>query len=196
MKSVPSIEPLLEEIRACRLCQQHLPLPPRPIVRARAGARLLIVGQAPGTRVHGSGVPWNDPSGDRLRAWLGLDRDVFYDDRLIAIMPIGFCYPGVAKDGGDAPPRPECAPTWHPRLRAALPHIELTLLIGTYAQAYYLGDRRRRTLTDTVKAWRQYLPDFIITPHPSWRNNGWLKRNPWFEGEVVPALRTRVRRLI
>lgn len=165
-------------------------------MRARAGARLLIVGQAPGTRVHGSGVPWNDPSGDRLRAWLGLDRDVFYDDRLIAIMPIGFCYPGVAKDGGDAPPRPECAPTWHPRLRAALPHIELTLLIGTYAQAYYLGDRRRRTLTDTVKAWRQYLPDFITTPHPSWRNNGWLKRNPWFEGEVVPALRTRVRRLI
>lgn len=196
MTSDPSLDLLLEKIRACRLCQQHLPLPPRPIVRARPGARLLIVGQAPGTRVHDSGIPWNDPSGDRLRVWLGLGRDVFYDDRLIAIMPMGFCYPGVGKGGGDAPPRPECAPKWHHRLRAALPHIELTLLIGAYAQAYYLGDRRRRTMTDTVKCWREYLPDFIITPHPSWRNNGWLKRNPWFDGEVVPALRTRVRRLI
>ncbi|MFQ6017919.1 MAG: uracil-DNA glycosylase family protein, partial [Kiloniellaceae bacterium] len=155
------LDALLREVRACRVCAAHLPLGPRPVLRARATARLLIVGQAPGTRVHETGIPWNDPSGDRLRAWLDLGRETFYDEARIAIVPMGFCYPGRNPRGGDNPPRPECAPLWHPPLLAALPKIALTLLVGTYAQAFYLGRRRKKTMTETVKAWRDYLPDFL-----------------------------------
>lgn len=183
---------LLEKARACRVCEAHLPLGPRPVLRASATAKLLIVGQAPGTKVHVSGIPWNDASGDRLRRWLDLDRDTFYDESRIAIMPMGLCYPGVDINGGDSPPRPECAPLWHPPLLALMPQVELMLLVGSHAQAWYLGKHRRRSMTDTVTAWRDYLPRFIPTPHPSWRNTAWLKRNPWFEAELVPVLRARV----
>ncbi|MBP2311382.1 uracil-DNA glycosylase family protein [Azospirillum soli] len=183
---------LLERARACRLCEAHLPHGCRPVLRGSTTARLLIVGQAPGARVHATGIPWNDPSGDRLRQWLGMDRAAFYDESRIAIVPMGLCYPGTAPKGGDYPPRPECAPLWHPPLRAALTGVRLTLLIGQYAQAHYLGDRRRRTMTETVAAWRDYRPDFLPLPHPSWRNTAWLKKNPWFEEELVPALRRHV----
>jgi uracil-DNA glycosylase len=186
---------VLAEARACRLCAGHLPLGPRPVLRASVTARLLIVGQAPGTRVHATGIPFNDPSGDRLRDWLGIGPEIFYDEGKVAIMPAGFCYPGRGK-GGDLPPRPECAPAWHPPLRALMPGIELTLLIGAYAQAYYLGERRASTLTETVRRWRDYLPEFLPTPHPSPRNQLWLKRRPWFEAEIVPELRRRVRELL
>jgi uracil-DNA glycosylase len=187
---------LLAEIRACTLCEADLPLGPRPVLRASTTARLMIVGQAPGTKVHDTGIPFNDPSGDRLRDWLGVDRDTFYDESRIVIAPMGFCYPGRLPRGGDAPPRPECAPAWHARLRAALPAVELTLLVGSYAQAWYLGDRRGRTLAETVGRWREFLPDFLPTPHPSWRTIGWAKRNPWFEAEVLPELRRRVHALL
>lgn len=189
------LERLLGKIRACRECEAFLPNPPKPVLRAGEAARLLVVGQAPGRRVHETGIPWNDPSGDRLREWMAVDRETFYDESRIAIIPAAFCYPGTAK-GGDLPPRPECAPLWHPSLRAMLPHIELTLLIGQYAQAYYLGARRKANLTETVRAWREYLPEFLPLPHPSPRNRLWLKRNPWFEEEVVPELRRRVAGLI
>jgi uracil-DNA glycosylase len=179
---------LLAEVRACRLCAAHLPNPPKPILRAAASARVLIVGQAPGRRVHASGIPWNDPSGDLLREWLEIDRDTFYDERRIAIIPAGFCYPGKGPSG-DLPPRPECAPHWHPRLRALLPRIRLTLLVGSYAQAYYLGGRRKRTLADTVRARDEYLPGFFPLPHPSPRNRLWMKRNAWFEAQALPQLR-------
>jgi len=185
---------LLAEIRACRICEAHLPNPPRPVFRAGAQARLLIVGQAPGRRVHETGIPWNDPSGDVLRGWLGLQREAFYDTSRIAIVPIGLCYPGTV-DGADLPPRRECAPLWQPRFRAALPLVKVTLLVGAYAQAYYLGDSRKKSLAETVRAYREYLPEFFPLPHPSWRNLGWLKKNPWFAKEVLPALRKRVRGL-
>jgi uracil-DNA glycosylase len=157
-----------------------------------ASARLLIVGEAPGTRVHETGIPWNDRSGDRLRQWLALEREAFYDETRIAIMPMGFCYPGIDENGGDRPPRPECAPAWHGRLRALLPRIELTLLVGQYAQAYYLGKRRKEGMTETVRAWRDYGPAFLPLPHPSWRNTAWLRKNPWFDRELVPDLRKRI----
>ncbi len=182
--------------RACRVCAAELPLGPRPVLRARATARLLIVGQAPGTRVHETGIPWNDPSGNRLRAWLGIDRETFYDQDRIAIVPMGFCYPGRDSRGGDRPPRPECAPLWHPPLLAALPAVALTLLVGLYAQRRYLDTRRRPTLTETVRAWADYGPEYLPLPHPSWRNTGWLQRHPWFEAELVPDLRARVRALL
>ena len=187
---------LLAEVRACRLCEAHLPLGPRPVVTAKPRARLLIVGQAPGTRVHETGIPWNDRSGDRLREWMGVDRAAFYESPLIAVMPMGFCYPGRFPRGGDRPPRPECAPAWHGRLRAAMPGIELTLLVGSYAQAYYLADRKRATLTETVRAWRSFFPELLPTPHPSWRATGWLKKNPWFERDLLPDLRRRVARIL
>jgi len=196
MSSGESFEALLARVRACRVCAAHLPLGPRPALQAHPSARLFVCGQAPGTRVHETGLPWNDASGDRLRDWLGFDRATFYDARRIALVGVGLCYPGRLANGGDAPPRPECAPLWHPPLRDALPNISLTLLVGTYAQAYYLGPRRKPTMTETVRAWRAYLPDFIPTPHPSWRTTGWLKRNPWFADELVPELRTRVRALV
>jgi len=187
---------LLREISACRLCEAHLPLGPRPVIRAAASARILVIGQAPGTKVHRTGIPFNDPSGDRLRDWMGIDRDIFYDEARIAIMPMGLCYPGRNARGGDAPPRPECAPLWHDRVRALLPQIELTLLIGAYAQARYLGDRREKTLAGTVARWREFGPTYIPTPHPSPRNRNWLKSKPWFEDEVVPEIRRRVRELV
>lgn len=186
---------LLGEIRDCRLCAAHLPHEPRPVLRARASARLLVVGQAPGTRVHASGVPWDDASGTRLRDWLGLDADTFYDESRIAIVPMGFCYPGKGASG-DLPPRPECRQTWHPRLLPLLPQIALTVVIGQYAQAYFLGERRKARLTDTVRAWREYGPELLPLPHPSPRNVGWFKTNPWFTAEVVPALRERVAALM
>jgi uracil-DNA glycosylase len=187
-----ALDKLVAEARACRLCAAHLPLGPRPVLRVRADARMLIVGQAPGAKVHATGIPWNDPSGDRLRDWLAMDRETFYDDSRIAIVPMGFCYPGRDPRGGDLPPRPECAPTWHPPLRAALRQVELTLLVGSYAQAWYLGKRRKRTMTETVRAFRNYLPECLPLPHPSWRNTAWLKRHPWFEAELLPVLRGRV----
>ena len=190
------LDRLLAEVRACRHCAVELPLGPRAVLRAGAGARLLIAGQAPGLRVHKSGVPWNDPSGDRLRQWLGLDRAVFYDATRIAIVPQGFCFPGTNPRGGDYPPRPECAALWHDRLIALLDRVELTICIGQYAQAFHLGDRRKSTLTATVGAWCEYTPRYLPLPHPSWRNTGWIKRHPWFEAEVVPALRAAVAELV
>ena len=191
-----SLDDVLAAARAWRLCAPHLPHPPRPVLRAAPGARLLIVGQAPGTRVHESGVPWDDPSGDRLRGWRDVDRDTFYDAARIAIVPMGFCYPGRAANGGDAAPRPECAPAWHGRLAARLPDIALTLVVGRYAQAYYLGGAARRSVAETVRAWREFGPAFLPLPHPSWRTRAWVKRKPWFEAEVVPELRDRVRRVL
>ena len=186
------LDQLLAEVRACRICAAHLPLGPRPVLRAKRSARILIIGQAPGTKVHDSGVPWDDRSGDRLRDWLAIDRETFYDDRQIAIIPMGFCYPGRDKNGGDNPPRPECAPEWHPKLLPALTGVTLTLLVGSYAQTHYLGKRRGRTMTETVERWQEYLPQYLPTPHPSWRTTGWVRKNPWFETELVPVLRTHV----
>lgn len=187
------LDKLLKQVRACDLCAASLPLGPQPVLRANADARLLIIGQAPGTRVHETGIPWNDPSGDRLRQWLGWDRDRFYDERQTAIVPMGFCYPGKGKSG-DLPPRPECAPQWHPPLLELMPAIELVLLVGQYAQRHYLPDARA-TLTETVRAFRDYGPRYVPLPHPSPRNQLWLKKNPWFEREVVPYLRERVAEL-
>ena len=196
MKTNNKLEALLRDIRACRICEAQLPLGPRPVVRARATARILIVGQAPGTRVHETGIPWNDLSGDRLRAWMDIDRDTFYDESRIAIIPIGYCYPGRNPKGGDLPPRPECAEHWLTRLLDHLPEIELTILAGQYAQKHYLGKRRKRTLTETVEAWRSYLPEYIPTPHPSPRNTYWLQQHPWFQSELIPELQKRVRRIL
>ena len=195
MSATPERSPLdalLADIRVCRLCEAQLPLGPRPVLRASETSRLLIVGQAPGTKVHASGTPWDDASGKRLREWLEMDAETFYDASRIAIVPMGFCYPGKS-GSGDAPPRPECRATWHPRLLPMLKQVQLTLLIGQYAQDYFLGKRRKATLTDTVRAWREYMPDHLPLPHPSPRNIGWFKANPWFEHDVVPALRERVR---
>ncbi len=193
--SGPGLEEILAAARACRVCAEYLPLGPRPVLRAEPGAGLMIIGQAPGTRVHESGTPWDDRSGDRLRDWLAIPKERFYDAGRIAIVPMGFCYPGVDAKGGDKPPRPECAPLWHPPLLAALPKVKLTLLVGLYAQGHYLGKRRQKNLTETVRAWRDYLPDYLPLPHPSWRNTAWLKKNPWFETDLLPELRKRVKRL-
>jgi uracil-DNA glycosylase len=183
---------LLVEIRGCRLCAPCLPLGPRPIVRGRPSARLLVVSQAPGTRVHETGVSFNDRSGDRLRDWLALGRDTFYDEGRVAIMGMGFCYPGRDKTGGDLPPRPECAPRWHAPLRALLPDIRLTLLVGSYAISYYLPQRRRGSMTEAVAGWRDCPEDTFALPHPSWRTTSWLRDNPWFEAEALAELRARV----
>ena len=191
MNVTESLESLLARVRACRLCEAHLPLGPRPVLRARASARLLIVGQAPGTKVHESGIPWNDASGIRLRHWLGIERETFYDEDRIAIVPMGFCYPGKG-ESGDLPPRPECSATWHPQLLPRLPNVRLQLLIGHYAQTYFLGADRGKTLTDTVRNFRAHLPARIPLPHPSPRNQLWLRTNPWFEEELVPVLRVAV----
>ena len=188
------MDTLLDQIRACRVCAADLPLGPRPVVRADPRARLLIIGQAPGTRVHASGIPWNDPSGNRLRDWLQMDRDSFYDTSRIAIMPMGFCYPGRLERGGDAPPRPECAPLWHDALRARLPNIKLTLLVGLYAQRHYLNLGRKITLTETVRKAGQYAEHgYFPIPHPSWRSQNWLKKNPWYEAETLQKLRAKLR---
>jgi uracil-DNA glycosylase len=183
--------PILTDIAACRHCAGHLAHLPRPVVAADAEARLLIVGQAPGRRVHDTGIPWNDPSGALLREWLQLAPDVFYDAQQVAIVPMGFCYPGKGSSG-DLPPRPECAPRWHGPLLAAIPKIRLTLLIGRYAQAAYLGTRAQPTLTETVAHFDDFLPRFFPLPHPSPRNRLWLRRNPWFADKVLPRLREEV----
>ena len=177
------------EARACRHCAAVLPLGPRPVFRVSTTATLLIAGQAPGTKVHATGIPWNDPSGERLRSWLAMDKHTFYDESRIAILPMGFCYPGRLKNGGDAPPRPECAPLWRERLLTLMPSIRLTLLVGSYAQIYTLG---RGPMTDRVRDFRAHLPDWFPLPHPSWRTTIWERRNPWFEAEALPALRSAV----
>lgn len=186
---------LLDEIRGCTHCAKDLPLGPRPVVRASSSARIIVVGQAPGTRVHASGVPWDDASGERLCDWLGVDRSTFVESGAFAIVPMGFCFPGKAASG-DAPPRPECAPMWHPRLLPLLPRATLTVLVGAYAQERYLGDRRKRTLTDTVRAFADYGPNDVPIPHPSPRNAIWRAKNPWFERDCVPALQARVRQAL
>lgn len=184
------LEKLLEEIRQCRYCEPDLPLGANPVIKGHSSARILIIGQAPGTKVHQTSIPWNDPSGDRLRQWLNLSREQFYDEDKVAIMPMGLCYPGQGRSG-DLPPRKECAPMWHQKVLDQLPNLELTLLIGQYAQNYYLKDKPK-TLTETVKAWQQWAPTYIPLPHPSPRNTMWLKKNPWFEEEVVPYVEKRV----
>ncbi|HVI52465.1 MAG TPA: uracil-DNA glycosylase family protein [Candidatus Sulfotelmatobacter sp.] len=190
-----SLAELMAEARACRHCAD-LPLGPRPVLRASLTSRLLIIGQAPGTKVHESGIPWDDRSGQRLRQWLQTPPEVFYDDSRIAIIPTGLCYPGRDPRGGDLPPRPDCAPLWHPRLIPALPGIELILLVGMHAQAFHLGKSRKATMTETVRSWRDYGPKLMPLPHPSWRTTAWEKANPWFGDELLPILRARVGELL
>ena len=189
------LDMLTKEVRECTICAKHLPFEPKPVLSPSRKAKILIIGQAPGTKVHNTGIPWNDPSGNKLRDWMGVDREIFYDNNLIAIMPTGFCYPGKG-NSGDLPPRPECAPQWHPKLLKLMPQIELTLLIGQYAQRYYLNDSKKKTLTDTVSAWKEYSPKYLPMPHPSPRNKLWLKKNAWFEKEVVPVLKRRIKKLL
>jgi uracil-DNA glycosylase len=189
------LDQLVQEIRACRVCAGALPHDPRPVVRVHPHARILIAGQAPGRRVHESGLSWDDPSGDRLRDWMGLDRSAFYEPTAVAVAAMGFCYPGTVK-GADLPPRPECAPLWRPRLLPLLKNVQLTLLVGGYAQRYHLGSAVKAGLGETVAAWREYGAHVIPLPHPSWRNSGWLKKHPWFEAELVPVLRARVREVL
>ncbi|MCC9137164.1 uracil-DNA glycosylase family protein [Pontibacter silvestris] len=186
-----TLETLLQQIRACRICEEHLPLGPNPVLRATTSARLLIVGQAPGTKVHASGKPWDDQSGKRLRQWMGIAPDVFYDEHKVAIVPMGFCYPGKGKSG-DLPPRPECKQHWHQQLLTLLPNIQLTLLVGKYAQDAFLGSSAKANLTQTVTAWQEYLPHCMPLPHPSPRNQFWLKYHPWFETDAVPVLQGMV----
>ncbi len=183
---------LLDEIRSCRICEASLPHEPRPVLDFAPGAKVAIIGQAPGSRVHASGVPWDDPSGETLRAWMAIPRETFYDPTKVAIVPMGFCFPGAGKSG-DRPPRPECAPRWHPPILEHL-DLQLTLLIGQYAQARYLDDRRGKNLTETVRGWKNYGAALLPLPHPSPRNRRWLAQNPWFTTEVLPVLRRRLRR--
>lgn len=189
MKSV------LTAIQGCTICIDNLPLGPRPIVDAHSKSRIAIVGQAPGTKVHQTGMPWDDPSGDRLRTWLGIDKETFYNVKNFALVPMGFCYPGKGKSG-DLPPRPECAPKWHDLLFQNMKKLQLVVLTGMYAQSYYLRERRHKTLTATVADWERYLPEFFPLPHPSGRNNIWLKKNSWFESELVPELQDRIRTIL
>ncbi|HEY4344967.1 MAG TPA: uracil-DNA glycosylase family protein [Parvibaculum sp.] len=195
------LDKLVADIRACRICIENpigkpLPHEPRPVLRVSSTARICIAAQAPGTRVHASGVPFTDPSGDRLRGWMGVTSDEFYDTSKIAIVGMGFCFPGLDAKGGDLPPRRECAPQWHADLFALMPQVELLLLVGQYAQAWHLGSRAKPNLTQTVAAWRDYGPHAIPLPHPSWRNNAWIRKNPWFEEDVLPVLRKKIRGLI
>jgi uracil-DNA glycosylase len=186
---------LVRNIRACTLCAEHLPLGPRPVLQISRTARILIAGQAPGRKVHASGVPFDDASGDRLRDWLGLERETFYDARCVAMLPMGFCYPGTGKSG-DLPPRPECAAAWRDKIMGELGAVRLTLVIGQYAMKWHLGARAKGTLTETVQAWREYQPQFWPMPHPSPRNNIWLKKNPWFGSEVLAELRKRIKSVL
>jgi uracil-DNA glycosylase len=189
-----SFSSVLGEVRRCTICSKHLPFDPRPILQLHPHARILVAGQAPGRKVHDSGVPFADASGDRLREWLGLSPQVFYDPQRVAILPMGFCFPGTGK-AGDLPPRPECAPEWREKLLRYLKNLKLTLVIGQYAQAYHLPDAGT-SVTSTVQSWRNYWPSVVPLPHPSPRNNIWLKRNPWFEKELLPRLQTRVARIL
>jgi uracil-DNA glycosylase len=185
-----NLQRLLAEIRACRICAAYLE--PRPIIHASATAKLCIVAQAPGLRVHQTGISFNDPSGDRLREWMGIDRAAFYDESRVAIIGMGFCFPGTDAKGGDLPPRKECAIAWQGKLFAAMPKFKLTLLVGSYAFDWHLKGRAKANVTQMVEAWREYAPSIIPLPHPSWRNNAWLKKNPWFAAELLPYLRARV----
>lgn len=187
------MEQLLANIRSCTICSEHLPLGPRPIVAGHPKARILIVGHAPGTKVHKTGIPWDDQSGKQLRNWMGVTTEIFYDETQIAQMPMGFCYPGKGKSG-DLPPRPECAPLWHKQLSAKMPNIALTILIGQYSQRHYLGTKMERNLTETVRNYENYAPEYFVVPHPSPRNRFWLSKNPWFETDVVPKLQERISR--
>jgi len=190
-----SLAKLVKEIRSCSLCAAHLPLGPRPIIQVSSFAKILVVGQAPGSRVHQTGIPFNDPSGDRLREWMGIDKELFYDEQKIALVPMGFCFPGTGKSG-DLPPRPECADTWRIKLLEQLPKIRLTIIVGQYAQAWHLKTANKANLTETVMAWKDYWPEAIPLPHPSPRNNIWLKRNPWFEEQILPSLKRRVKAVL
>jgi len=194
-KTYRTLPTLLKAVRDCRVCETHLPLGARPVLQVGVGARILIVGQAPGARVHASGVPWDDASGERLREWMGVDKATFYDTSHIAIIPMGYCYPGRG-NGGDLPPRRECAELWLDQLLAKLPQVELTLLIGLYAQRHFLRARRYPSLTETLRRWQDYAPAYIPLPHPSARNTPWFQSHPWFEHDLVPMLRGRVHRLL
>jgi len=190
------LKDLLKEINDCRLCEDHLPLGPRPVLQADSQAKILIAGQAPGRKVHETGIPFNDASGDRLRDWMGIDKSIFYDGSKIALVPMGFCYPGTGKSG-DLPPRPECAEAWREQLLKTLPKIELILVIGQYAHKYHLGNKQKKNLTETVKSWREYWKKGLLPlPHPSPRNNRWLKTNPWFSSDVLPRLKKQVALLL
>ncbi len=189
------MEKLLSNIRACAICKEHLVLGPRPVVVAHAKAKIAIIGQAPGTKVHASGIPWDDASGKQLRKWMGITDEVFYDEKQVAIIPMGFCYPGKGKTG-DLPPRPECAPLWHEQLFNKLPNVELVVLIGIYAQKYYLGKKAEKNLTETVRVFENYLPQYFTLPHPSPRNRFWLTKNPWFNTSVLPELKKRINKIL
>ncbi|WP_452230480.1 MULTISPECIES: uracil-DNA glycosylase family protein [unclassified Lacinutrix] len=189
------MEDLLHKIRQCDICEAHLPLGPRPIVTANPKAKIIIIGQAPGTSVHKTGIAWNDPSGRQLRKWLGVTDEDFYDETKFAIMPMGFCYPGKGKTG-DLPPRKECAPQWHEALLKEMPNLELVILIGLYAQKYYLQEDAKRTLTETVVNYKGYLPKYFPMPHPSPNNRFWKSKNPWFEVDVVPELQKVIQKIL
>jgi len=189
------MQQLLNQIKDCTICAEHLVLGPRPVVSGHPNSRIVIIGQAPGTKVHASGIPWDDASGKQLRKWLNVTDEQFYNEELFAIVPMGFCYPGKGKSG-DLPPRKECAPQWHQQLFDLMPNLELVILIGMYAQNYYLKDKAKRTLTETVNHYPEYLPKYFTLPHPSPRNRFWLTKNPWFEKEVVPELQKRVHKLL
>lgn len=186
----------LREVRACQTCSAFLPLGPRPVLQLASTARLLIISQAPGSKVHQSGIPWDDASGDRLREWLQLDTPTFYDAARVAILPMGLCYPGTATNGGDKAPRPECAPLWHERLLNYLPNDRLTLLIGQYAQRHYLVSKKKNNMTETIRAFSECAPQFFPLPHPSWRSAVWMRKHPWFDELVIPQLREAVRKFI
>ncbi len=186
---------LLSNIRSCTICEKNLPLGPNPIISASRSSRIIIIGQAPGKKVHETSVPWNDPSGKLLRQWMGLSDDDFYNSRKVALIPMGFCYPGKGKSG-DMPPRPECAPEWHGKILSELEEKKLTLLIGQYSQGYYLKERRKETLTETVRSYQEYLPQYFPLPHPSPRNRIWMSKNPWFDKEVIPVLRQLVKKIL
>jgi uracil-DNA glycosylase len=185
---------LLSEVHACAICRDHLPLGPRPVLQLHPDARVLIAGQAPGRKVHESGIPFDDASGNRLREWMGVTRKMFYDPRRIVILPMGFCFPGSGKSG-DLPPRPECEPAWRKQLLGQLRHVEVTLVLGQYAQAYHFG-KSKSTLTDLVKSWADYWPQMVPLPHPSPRNNIWLRRNPWFESDLLPELKSHISKVL
>lgn len=189
------LEVLLKEIKKCTYCEDHLPNGANPVLTANTSSKILIVGQAPGIRVHNTGIPWNDPSGNRLRKWMNVDKETFYDTSKIAIVPMAFCYPGTG-ERGDLPPRKECSQLWHQKLLALLPNIELTLLFGMYAQKYFLGKRRKKNLTETILNYQEYLPEYLPMVHPSPRNYGWHKKNPWFEADLVPILQEKVHELL
>jgi uracil-DNA glycosylase len=195
-----TLQQLLREVRACRVCQEAMGHEARPVIRAGSPkARIVLIGQAPGTKVHTSGVPWDDVSGDNLRRWLGVEKEVFYDETRFALVPMGFCFPGQKTVKGrkqDLPPRPECAPLWHERVLAELPRVELIVLTGAYAIGKYLQTQKKQTLTQTVQRWKEYGPRYFPIPHPSPRNRLWLRKNPWFEEEVVPTLRSRVKKMM